>query len=172
MRTLNEEAFLSLLRQQEGKLYRIALAITGTDADAWDALQDAVEAALGNLDELRGGEEAFPGWIRRIVVNRSINLLRSRRRRVLVDPFADLGSAPDPLPPPQESVAAREIWGLVKELDPEQRVIVALRYLGDLSLEEIAERLDLPLGTVKSRLHRALQRLRERMAEEQRRVVP
>lgn len=169
---LDEEAFLSLLKQQEGRLYRIALAITGSDADAWDALQDAVEAALCNLHDLRGGEEAFPGWIKRIVVNRSINLLRSRRRNIPVDPSTGLEPSPDPLPLPQESIAAREIWGLVQELDPGQREVVALRYLGDLSLEEIAQRLELPLGTAKSRLHRALVRLREQVADEQRRIAP
>ena len=169
---MDQERFLSLLIQQEGRLYRIALAITGRDADAWDALQDAVEAALCNLHDLRGGEEAFPGWMKRIVVNRSINLLRSRRRNVPVDPSGALEPALDPLPPPQESVAAREIWGLVEALDPGQREVVALRYLGDLSLEEIALRLELPLGTVKSRLHRALARLREQVGDEQRRIAP
>jgi len=164
---LTQGEFLHLLQEQEGRLYRIALAITGSDADAWDALQDAVESAVRNLPELQGGAEAFPGWIRRIVVNRAINLVRARRRVVPVDPTAV--AEPDPLPAPEASVAAREIWGLMDELDAGQRQVIALRYLADLPLEEIAERLDLPVGTVKSRLHRALGRLREWLMAEERR---
>lgn len=167
---LDEREFLRLLQQQEGRLYRIALAITGSDADAWDALQDAVEAAIRNLHDLRGGELAFPGWIKRILVNRAINLLRVRGRVVPTDPSE--GPEPQPLPPPQESIAAREIWTLVAELDAGQRQVVALRFLADLSLEEVAERLGLPLGTVKSRLYRALGRLRQRLANEERRILP
>lgn len=66
---LTQEEFLHLLQEHEGRLYRIALAITGRDADAWDALQDAVESAVRSLPELQGGAQAFPGWMRRIVVN-------------------------------------------------------------------------------------------------------
>jgi len=167
---LTQGEFLRLLREQEGRLYRIALAITGSDADAWDALQDAVEAAVRSLPELQGGVEAFPSWIRRIVVNRAINLVRARRRVIPVEPAAVV--EPDPLPPPEASIAAREIWGLMEELDAGQRQVVALRYLADLPLEEIARGLDLPLGTVKSRLHRALGRLRERLQTEERRTAP
>jgi len=155
---LTQEEFLHLLQEHEGRLCRIALAITGRDADAWDALQDAVESAVRSLPELQGGAQAFPGWMRRIVVNRAINVVRLRNRLVPVDPTA--APEPDPLPPPEASIVAREIWGLMEELDAGQRQVVVLRYLADLRLEEIALRLDLPVGTVKSRLHRALGRLR------------
>lgn len=65
---LTQGEFLRLLQEQEGRLYRIAMAITGSDADAWDALQGAVEGAVRSLPELQGGADAFPSWIRRIVV--------------------------------------------------------------------------------------------------------
>lgn len=168
---LDQDTFLNLLREHEGRLYRIALAITGQEADAWDALQDTVEAAIRHRGQLVGGPAAFPAWIRRILVNRSLNLLRARGRVVPVDPAMQAEPA-DPLPPPEQSLAARQIWTVVQELDPGQRQVVALRFLADLPLEEVAEQLRLPLGTVKSRLHRALARLRSLLQEQERRSAP
>lgn len=155
---LGEDAFLRLLKMEEGRLYRIALAILANEQDAWDSLQQTAEKAWKNRDTLQGGSAAFPAWIKKILVHQSLNLLRSRQRQIPTDPQemnAILG-----LPMGNHSDIG-VIWDLVLELGPEHRKVVALRYLGDLSLQDIASELGIPLGTVKSRLHAAHSRLKE-----------
>lgn len=159
---LSEKGFLELLHREEGKLYRIALAILGNEADAWDALQQAVEQAWRKRNTLRGSDDAFPAWIKRIVINRSINLLRARERVIPVDPSSMF---PSSAINGQEYDEIRMVWELVQELGPEYRKVIALRYLGDMSLREIASALGIPLGTVKSRLNTAHHRLKQLMED-------
>lgn len=158
--SLNEKRFLELLHREEGRLFRIALAILGNDADAWDALQQTVEQAWGKRGTLRGSEAAFPAWIKKILVNCSIDLLHRRERIIPVDPQFIPVVMRD-----EQSPDAILIWQLVAELGPEFRKVIALRYLGDLSLEEIARALSIPLGTVKSRINTAHKRLKAMLFE-------
>jgi len=159
---LNDKRFIELLHKEEGKLYRIALAILGSEADAWDALQQAVEQAWCKRATLRGAEAAFPAWVKKILVNCSIDLLHRRERVIPVDPQlipALLRDEPSP--------DARLIWQLVAELGPGFRQVIALRYLGDFSLEDTARALHIPVGTVKSRLNTAHKRLKEMLEEKE-----
>lgn len=159
---LKEKRFIELLQKEEGKLYRIAFAILGQEADAWDVLQETTEKAWLQRKSLRGGDYAFPAWIRRILINQSINVLRKHEKTVLIDP----SSIPELSKDWQETnLGTLDVWEVVKSLDILHRQVVVLRYLGDLSLKEIAIELELPLGTVKSRLNRALVRLRETIEE-------
>lgn len=162
---MNDKRFLELLHKEEGRLFRIALAILGNESDAWDALQQAVEQAWRSRRNLRGEDVAFPAWIKKITVNCCITLLRRRERLIPVDPHT--------LPlrenePPSEAAL---IWHLVGELGEEFRKVIALRYLGDLSLEEIARVLEIPLGTVKSRLNTAHKRLRDMLGNPEKKGV-
>lgn len=156
-----EEEFFRLLEPEQGKLYRLALAILGSDADARDALQEAVIRAFRAYPQLRGGETAFAAWMRRIVVNSATQILRRRMRVIPVERPESLH--PDPAGPPPEPPG--DVWDAVRRLDDRYRSVVVLRFLGDLSLEEIARVLDIPLGTVKSRLHVALRRLRSMLGD-------
>lgn len=158
---LSDEQFLSLLKQEQGKLLRIARAITGQEADAWDMVQDAVLTAYGRLGELRGGPDAFGPWIRRILVNRSRNLLRARSRTVMLEVVGE--TEVDPTPGPEERLAQSELWAQVMELEEHHRQVLVLRFLVDMTVEEIAAVVDAPAGTVKSRIHRALGALRRRL---------
>lgn len=161
---MNDERFLELLHREEGKLFRIALAILGSEADAWDALQQAVEQAWGKRGALRGSDHAFPAWIKRIVVNCSINLLHVRERVIPVDPAAIMPMSEMKIGGGDPEAAM--VWELVQELGPEYRKVIALRYLGDMSLQEVAAALGIPLGTVKSRLNTAHHRLRQLMDDD------
>lgn len=160
---MTEDEFLRLLKIEEGKLYRIALAILGNEQDAWDSLQQTAEKAWNKRNTLKGGIPAFPAWIKRIMVNQSLNMLKTRNRQVPTDPqemkeifnFAIIQNEQD----------AGIIWGLVMELGAEHRKVIALRYLGDMSLLEIASELEISLGTVKSRLHTAHNRLRQKLQD-------
>lgn len=155
--SLNETTFLAYLKLCQGQVYRTAWAIVGRD-DAGDMLQEAVAQAWSARPTFQGDADGFRAWLKRIAVNRCIDLLRRRQRLMPLDP--QRLPEPDPLPALDADSPNAELWDAVRTLDLEHRQVLALRYLGDLSLEMIAERLDLPLGTVKSRLNRALTRLR------------
>jgi RNA polymerase sigma factor (sigma-70 family) len=156
-----DERFLALLRLEQGKLFRIARALTGQEADAWDMLQETTLAAYDRFAELRGGDAAFGPWIRSILVNRTRNLLRARSRTVPLDAPAE-GEA-DPAPGPEQQLHQQALWDEVMLLDEHHRQVLVLRYLVDMPVEAIAGLLDVPAGTVKSRIHRALGALRKRL---------
>jgi RNA polymerase sigma-70 factor (ECF subfamily) len=158
---LGEEEFLKLLHKEEGKLNRIALAILCNEQDAWDALQQATERAWHGRGTLHGGEKAFPAWMKRILVNQSLNILRSQKKITPVDP-QDMWNLLDS--PGEDINDMGLIWELVLNLGEEHRKVVVLRYLGGLSLKEIASELGIPQGTVKSRLNTAHSRLREKLS--------
>lgn len=152
------ERFLAATRPALDRAYRLAGLLLGNAAEAEDVVQDALVTAWQSFDEVRD-PASFGAWFDRIVVNRSRDRLR-RRGSVRF-----IAIAPDLDPPgrdPFQGVLERDalLSGLAG-LTPDERAVVVLRFWADLPLDEIADRLDWPLGSVKSRLHRALARLRE-----------
>lgn len=142
-----------LFRRYWPAAWRIAYGLTGRRAMADDIAQDAFErafAALARFDERR----PFAPWLHRIVTNRALDLLRSERRLVGSDvDFEGLGSV-------ELESGDRELLERVASLSHQRRAVVVLRYGVGLSPAEIAGVLDLPIGTVNSRLARALEQLR------------
>lgn len=159
----SEQKFFALLKPEQGKLYRTAWAILGNEADARDALQEAVIRAYRAFDQLRGGAVAFPAWMRRILVNQATQILRRRSKVIPVE-------RPEELQPEAFSSGmpeGSEVWEAVRQLDERYRAVVVLRFLNDLSLEDIASTLDIPVGTVKSRLHTSMKLLRDKLGTEE-----
>jgi RNA polymerase sigma-70 factor (ECF subfamily) len=155
--TLRRERFLTAARPELDRLYRMAGLILADAADAEDVVQDALAHAWERFDDLREPDR-FRAWLDRIVVNRCRDRLRRRGRIrfVALDDTAD-----PPAGDPFQSFLDRDsLLSGLRRLEPDERIAVVLRYWGDLPLEAIAERMGWPLGTVKSRLHRALRRLR------------
>ncbi|HEX5591886.1 MAG TPA: sigma-70 family RNA polymerase sigma factor [Solirubrobacterales bacterium] len=142
------------------RAYRAAYLVVHDAAAAEDVAQDSFLAAVDALDRF-DRRRPFGPWLHRIVVNRALDWARREalRRRV-----AHEESVFEPLPPPQE--IGGEMIAAVKELPPEQRAVVVLRHLLEYTPGEIAEMLELPRGTVNSRLRRGLDRLREAAADE------
>ena len=162
MNFLDEITFIELLRQCEGRLFRVGWAICGQESDAWDALQETVERAWRYRKDIKGGCNAFPAWIHRIHINCCIKQIRSRIRVISMD----LEDLPEPEPTSvEEDIEMYAVWDVVKSLDNPHRQVVVLRYLGDMSIQEIADELRIPVGTVKSRLNRAISKLREHFDE-------
>jgi RNA polymerase sigma-70 factor (ECF subfamily) len=147
--------------------WKAAYAVTADRASADDVAQESVQrafAALDRFDESR----PFGPWLKRIVVNRAIDELRRRGR---VDSLDD-----PPAPPAWELDDAARLrnWGVadaVAALAPGKRLVVVLRYWLDFPIEEIAEVLRIPPGTVASRLNRAHAELRSLLREEEHHVV-
>ena len=150
------EAFSRLTDRQLAASYRLATLLLGSDVEAQDATQDAAMIAWERFSTLRDAAR-FEAWFQRILVNVCRDRLRSRRRvRVL-----SIDDAPEPRSPDGGSSLAEHdaLRRCVVSLPADQRTVVVLRYFADLSLEEIAERTGERLGTVKSRLHYALEAL-------------
>jgi RNA polymerase sigma-70 factor, ECF subfamily len=153
----SEEAMAELFERHWPLMHRAALLITGDAAAAEDIAQEAFLSAIRALDRFDMRRPLGP-WLHRIATNRAIDWSRARalRREVSdageVEPAASVVEGMD-----EELLAALQTLGV------EQRAVVVLRYVLDLTPGEIAQRLDLPRGTVNSRLRRGLDALGERL---------
>ena len=157
-------AYEQLIRTHQDLAARTAYVITGGAADAQDAVQEAFIKAYYSLGRFRAGAPFRP-WLLRIVANEAINRRRSARRQVgLALRTAEGRLQDDAVPSPEGAALAQErhqlVVAAVSRLRPEERLVIAYRYWFDLSEAEMAEALGCPRGTVKSRLSRALARLR------------
>src|SRR5689334_2070021 len=135
--------------------YRAAYLVVHDAAAAEDIAQDAFLAAVDALDRF-DRRRPFRPWLHRIVVNRALDWARREALRCRVD---GAESVFEPLPEP--AGIGGEMIAALKELPAEQRAVVVLRHLLEYTPGEIARMLDLPRGTVNSRLRRGLDRLRE-----------
>ena len=142
-----------LFREHWPRAYRAAHLVTGDPAAAEDIAQEAFLAAVRNLDRF-DRSRPFGPWLHRIVVNRAIDWTRARKLRAEVELGDYLPAAP--APERNGSALAR-----IAELPAEHRAVVVLRYILEYTPGEIAELLDLPRGTVNSRLRRGLDRMKE-----------
>lgn len=149
----DNDAASTLFRRHWTTAWRAAFAITGRRALADDVAADAFErafAALDRFDERR----PFQPWLHRIVANRALDLLRAERRLSDDEPSEPVDLQPD------HYTGDRELLAAVAELALERRVVVILRFGVGMTPKEIAAALELPVGTVNSRLARSLEQLR------------
>ena len=150
----SREAAAELFARHWPAAWRAALALTGRRAMAEDVAQDAFERAFAALSRF-DADRPFGPWLHRIVVNRALDLLRSERRLVGLDQTQEAIADEDAGP------GDRALLTLVQGLSPERRAVVVLRYGLGYPPPEIARLLGLRVGTVHSRLARALVDLRE-----------
>ena len=157
-----DDSFAALTRRHIDSAYRLAWAILGDSGDADDATQEAFASAWRNRRSLRDPDR-FDAWFGRILVNECRLRLR-RRARERIRPLTELGE-PAVADASGHVSASDAISRAVTRLDADHRIVVILRYWADLSVDEIAARLDVPSGTVKSRLHYALRSMRPRLED-------
>ena len=165
-RTLQGEliAFEALVERHRGIVFRVAARIVGPD-DAEDVSQDTFLRAFHRLDQYRG-TATFRTWLLQITQNTALNALAWKRRRP-TQPTDGSAEAPDrdPLRQPVSELERRErqerLELKLEGLRPEYRSLLVLRDLEGLSYNEIAGVLEMPLGSVKGRLHRARSELIE-----------
>ena len=156
-----EDAWGELVARYRRAAFALALSVTGRREDAEDAAQEAFIVAIERLEECREPER-FGGWLLAIVRNRARNLVRRemlRRGEYLPLGLVSKAAGPDRIAE-QSELKARLNWALEK-LNEVQREIVLLHDLEGWTHREIAERLEIPAGTVRSHLHYARRRLRE-----------
>jgi RNA polymerase sigma-70 factor (ECF subfamily) len=162
-------AYEEIVQRYQQVAFRTAYVITGTSADAEDAAQEAFVKAYRALYRFRLGSDLRP-WLLRIVANEARNRIRSSGRRHQLELRLAEGFRPGDAAPSPEAVAIaaderRRLLAMVNALGEEDRLVIASRYFLQLSGEETATALGIPEGTVKSRLSRALARLRTRFEE-------
>ncbi len=139
------------------RAFRLAGLILGNQADAEDATQDALVRAWRAAATLRD-PAGFDAWFDRILINVCRDRLRRRGkvRLVALDGVAGTMAADDPF----REVYDDELLGALRALGDDERIVLLLHFWADLTLEAVGVRLDCPVGTVKSRLHRGLKAMR------------
>ena len=152
----DRSAFAVLVERHERRMYNLALRMTGREEDARDATQDAFLTALRKLSSFRG-EAAFTTWLHRVTVNACYDLLRKRQRAPLLDrDDEDLPGFEPPAAPDHADVASMsvDVRRALLEVPEDFRVVMILHDVQDLAQDDVAAILGIPVGTVKSRLHR------------------
>jgi RNA polymerase sigma-70 factor (ECF subfamily) len=164
----DRDAFTALVRRWEGPLARIAYRITGRMDEAEDVRQRVLLKLLEAPGAVRRPER-FAAWLHRAVVNAALSSLRHGKRREGFRerlrehaPIVDESHAHDPLVADEQ---ARRLAAALDRLEPETRALLSLRFDEDLTFAEIAAAMGRPATTIKSRLARAVDRLRGLMAE-------
>jgi len=170
-------AFDAIVRAHQDRVYSFCARMLSDREDALDVSQDVFLAAYRNLESFRG-DAALSTWLLRIAANRCLNRIRQRKSAAAHEaPWPDAGEdgeGPDfqPVAPegqgPDQVAETRETGAILSDalgrLEPRTRWMVLLSDVEGLSYEEIAELADVPVGTVKSRLHRARMALRRMLS--------
>lgn len=149
---MDKDLFVQQVDQHSGMMYRLALTLLRNDEDCKDALQEAALKAWAKRRSLK--EPAyFATWMTRIVINECYNILRKRKRLVLVERL------PEQAAPEVDS----GLWMLLGDLPDKYRLPLVLRYSEGMSEEQIGKALGLPASTVRGRLFRARQQLKKEL---------
>jgi len=170
----DDEAFAVLVRRHADLVYTVVLRVVGNEDDADDVAQEAFVRAHRALGRFRG-DSKFSSWLYRIAVNRALTHLKKRKRRGAT---VDLASGPhieaavesvetgkDPASFVLDEEFRRQVREAVGELPPRYRAVVTLFYLEERSYKEVAEILGVPMGTLKTHLHRARSLLKDLLTE-------
>jgi RNA polymerase sigma-70 factor (ECF subfamily) len=152
----DRDAFGVLVERHERRVYNLALRMTGREEDARDATQDAFLSALRKLRSFRG-EAAFTTWLHRVTVNACYDILRKRQRAPLLsERDDDRPPRPEPSAPDhaERTELSIDVQRALLEVAEDFRAVLILHDVQDLAYEDVAAILGVPVGTVKSRLHR------------------
>jgi RNA polymerase sigma-70 factor (ECF subfamily) len=173
----NTAAFGELVSRHQDRLYSTVLRLLDQPEDARDAVQEAFLHAYQSLHSFKG-DARFSTWLYRIAVNTAISLKRKHRLVLRLQPTAD-GTANDPLDPNEANRPGhalemaeqeKQVHEALGRLSAEHRAVLVLKDMEGMKYEEIAEILQVPIGTIRSRLHRARLELREILLQEENRA--
>lgn len=154
------ERFEDFYVKEYSAVVGLAYALSGSRSGAEDLAQEAFLAAYSNWDRIAGYEQ--PGaWVRRVVANRSVSYFRRRRAEAKALARAALGYRPEL---PDLGTSDPDFWNAVRSLPRRQSQVVALFYLEDLPIADVADTLDMSPGTVKRHLHNGRLALTRRLA--------
>lgn len=155
---MNKEQFTAEVLKAEKSLYHIAKSILKDDEDCADAMQNAILSAYEKLHTLKK-EAFFKTWLTRILINEAYQMLRSRRSQISYEDYLDERRAED-------SSKYSELYQEIQRLPDSYRIPFVLHYVEGYSIKEIGQVLHLTGSTVKVRLHRARNQMKERLKGE------
>jgi RNA polymerase sigma-70 factor (ECF subfamily) len=171
----DDRALAALYDRHGGVAYSVAMNILGDAGDAEEAVSDAFIQVWSNAASFDPARSSVVAWLTMITRTRALDLLRGRRRRTVrtersaatdiagfAAPVADLG--PSPERSAELGELSRSVTAAIAELPPPQRRALELAYFGGLSHSEIADELDEPLGTVKTRIRAGMEKLRAQLS--------
>lgn len=167
----NLAAFEALYQRHAGSVFRTIQAVVRDRGTAEDLLQECFVRAYRNLHRVDQSVDSLAPWLHRIALNLSYN--KASRRKVFQLGLELVANAlVSPRTGPERRVedeeVRRAVWDAIEQLDDKYRIVVVLYYLRELSLNEIAEHIGVPNGTVKSRLYYARRLLRDSLVEDRR----
>ena len=151
----DQAAFTALVQRHERRVYNLAFRMLGREDDARDATQDAFLTAVRKLSSFRG-DAAFTTWMHRVTINACYDILRKRQR----EPLADVGADGEPRMEAavhdhaDSAATATDVQRALARVPLEFRTVLILHDVQDLAYDDVAGILGVPVGTVKSRLHR------------------
>jgi len=163
IRSGDRYAFNLLVWKWEKPIYNLALRVLGSEEDAAEVCQEVFIKAYMHIHEFRG-DARFSTWLYRIAINCCHNHLRRRHRQRKLQvqaPDVEGATAPDAEAVIHQTQLVDRIHRALQALPEDQRLVVELRVMHELSVEEVARIMGIPEGTVKSRLYYAVKRLRE-----------
>ena len=162
-------AFNTLLGQHERRMYAVALRMCGNAEDAQDCLQEAMLRVYRAISGFKG-QSSFATWVYRITMNTCLDELRKRKNRpgTSLDNLVDSGWSPTDEDDTPERHALRgevrsSLQAFIRELPEDMRAAIVLRDIEGYAYEEIAQMLDTNVGTIKSRISRGREKLREKI---------
>lgn len=160
----NKKALLKLIMYEKDQYYRLALTYMKNEHDAMDAMAEMIVTLYEKMNQLKK-EEAFYSWSKTILVNECKALLRKRKQVILVDEWIKRNGDEfhqtvngNPYCRSEQKI---DLQTLLTHINDEQKEVIQLRYFHDLDYETIAEMTNVSVGTVKSRMHYGLKKLRE-----------
>lgn len=163
----NKAALEELIFAYEKKVYNIALRYMGNEADAYDMAQESLIKMYRSIGRFRG-ESSFSSWVYRLTVNTCLDGLRKRKKNVIsLEGSMEAGASytEEANETPEEHALRIEkkedIQRAINMLSPDHKSVIILRDIGGLSYEEISSCLSVSVGTVKSRINRGRQKLKE-----------
>lgn len=153
---MKKETFCRYIKRYETDMFRFAKSIVGNQADGEDAMQESILKAYEKIDTLRFRSK-FKPWIFQILANECYQILRNRQRQEVTDPFE--------FPQQEKQITYdesedEEILRLIMKMQKQHQEVLILYYYDEFTTKEIAQILEIPQGTVKSRLARGRKQLK------------
>ncbi|MGD6778553.1 RNA polymerase sigma factor [Sutcliffiella horikoshii] len=162
----NKQAFAFIINRYKNRIFAIVLRMVNNPEDAKDLVQECFIKVYGQLDKY-DQKGTFASWLYRVSVNHCMDTFRKKKVETVEYSDETGGGSLTPEVVYLQKEKYRQLENLLATLKKEDRLIVLLKYTNDLSYEEIGEVLDIPVHTVANRIHRAKNRLREKLEREE-----
>ncbi|WP_099156720.1 sigma-70 family RNA polymerase sigma factor [Virgibacillus ndiopensis] len=159
----NDKVFQELIQLEKNKLYRIAYLYVKNENDALDIVQETIYKAFRSKQKLKNAEY-FSTWLTRILINNALNFIKKNKK---VIPFAEEEMERLHESPEHPSIENRiDLVNAIDCLEESYKTVIILRYYKDFTIRQIAEFLNCPEGTVKTKIHRATNQLKRNIKED------